>query len=74
VKQVSTLQQERWLAHIGRPGVENHQAKLDAATVRRIRVHYRNGANDAYLASIYGVSRGTIFDAGTGRTWRHLAD
>lgn len=69
---MSTLQQETWAAHQGAPGEKNHQARISASIAKRIRTHYAAGANDATIAALYKVSRGTCWDIGSGRTWTHI--
>lgn len=55
------------------PGEKNGNAKLTAASVRRIRARYRRGVVTAkYFADLYGVSEGLIRHIIKGRAWRHV--
>jgi hypothetical protein len=59
--------------HTARPKGELHgQAVLTAALVREMRVLKREGCTVDQLAARFGVSRWTIFDALSGRTWGHV--
>lgn len=38
--------------------------------VEIIRILYRDGANQKYIADLYGISQGTVSDIVIGRTWK----
>jgi hypothetical protein len=54
-----------------RQGLENGNAKLTAVDVRLIRRLFAGGTNKTDLARQFEVSRKTISDIVTGRSWRH---
>ena len=52
---------------------ENHgNAKLTGENVRELRSLYADGATLRELADKFGVSNVSIYNAVSGRTWRHL--
>jgi hypothetical protein len=53
-------------------GSAQYHAKLTEADVSRLREAALFGANRYVLSAIYGLSRGSIDDAISGRTWRHV--
>ncbi|GFG55292.1 hypothetical protein MAGR_67330 [Mycolicibacterium agri] len=53
-------------------GERHGNAKLTASDVREIRSLYREGATLRQLADKFGVSNVSVFNAVSGRTWRHL--
>lgn len=53
-------------------GEENHAAKLNDASVRKIRSAYAAGETQAALAKRYEVSRSTIGDIVRGEIWSHV--
>jgi hypothetical protein len=68
----------RWRA--GRPlagderaeGEKHGNSKLTADNVRELRALYAAGATLRQLAKKFGVSNVSIFNAVSGKTWRHL--
>ncbi len=54
-------------------GVQNYRAKLTEAGVFDARLEYSRGlVSTEHLASIYGVSRGTMGKAIRGEKWKHV--
>jgi len=54
-------------------GVAHHAARLDEATVRRIRERYAaGGVSQAALSKEFGVSRPAITQLIKRRTWKHV--
>lgn len=57
----------------GRSEGEDHgNAKLTADNVRELRWLYADGATLRQLAEKFGVSNVSIYNAVSGKTWRHL--
>ncbi len=56
------------------PGELRPNAKLTAAKVARARELYRQGWSAAALAQLYGVTESPMYDAITGKYWRHVPD
>jgi uncharacterized protein YjcR len=53
---------------------ENHgNAKLTTDNVRELRSLYAAGATLRQLAEKFGVSNVSIYNAVSGKTWRHLS-
>ncbi len=52
-------------------GEGNGQAKLNTPDVLRILDLYRNGHSGAEIASMYKLSRNTIYDILAGRSWQN---
>jgi hypothetical protein len=53
-------------------GEMHGNVKLTADNVRELRALYADGATLRQLADKFGVSNVSIFNAVSGRTWRHL--
>jgi HNH endonuclease len=54
-------------------GEAQHSAKLTEETVRMIRKRHHAGETLHSLATEFGVSRPTLSDLVTGRTWKHVS-
>jgi hypothetical protein len=54
-------------------GEKHGNAKLTADNVRELRWLYEDGATLRQLAEKFGVSNVSIYNAVSGKTWRHLA-
>jgi len=54
-----------------RPGSKHHNARLTEKIVKRIRAAHARGKSAKALAIRFSVSRFTIFDLLSRRTWRH---
>lgn len=60
-------------AHGTAPWGENaYQAKLTEQEVREVRRRFVAGESFRVLSAVFGVSRSTIGDVISGRTWRHI--
>lgn len=64
----------------GRQGIPNpvhgethHNAKLDADTVRQIRLALAGGEGHKRIGTRFGVSERTIFNIAHGRIWKHVS-
>lgn len=55
-------------------GEMHGNAKLTADNVRELRWLYADGATLRQLAEKFGVSNVSIYNAVSGKTWRHLAE
>ena len=56
-------------------GEKHHSSKLTNAKVRAMRyLFWCKGLNQHCLAKLYGYTNGTVYDAVTYRTWRHVQD
>jgi hypothetical protein len=53
-------------------GEKHGNAKLTADNVRELRSLYIDGATLRQLGEKFGVSNVSIYNAVSGRTWRHL--
>ena len=53
-------------------GESHGNAKLTGDNVRELRVLHANGATLRQLAEKFGVSNVSIYNAVSGKTWRHL--
>lgn len=53
-------------------GERVHNSKLDAASVRQMRLRYRRGEGTNALAREYGVSPATACNAIKRKTWKHI--
>lgn len=53
-------------------GEKHGNAKLTADNVRELRSLYVHGATLRQLGEKFGVSNVSIYNAVSGRTWRHL--
>ena len=54
------------------PGELHHSHKLTDADVLAARAAYRGGERISVLAKRYGIGHKTMYEAVTGRSWRHL--
>ena len=55
-------------------GENNGASKLTAASVIQMRAEARRGVSQRRLARKYRVSRATVFDVISGKTWQHVPD
>lgn len=53
-------------------GDQHPCSKLTGDRVRALRALHSEGKTGAYLASFFGISRGTVSQITTGKTWRHM--
>jgi hypothetical protein len=58
--------------HTSLSGERNGHAKLSAAAVSQIRSRRCAGESAVALARQHGVTRNTIYDVCSGRSWKHL--
>ena len=54
-------------------GEKHGNAKLTGDNVRELRSLHADGATLRQLADKFGVSNVTVYNAVSGKTWRHLA-
>ena len=55
-------------------GENNGASKLTEAAVAQIRAEARRGVSQRRLARAYKVSRATVFDVISGKTWTHVPE